>query len=54
MNRQLFCSRKGGATINDKFYPAPRTSAILAAELERQAKKMEARARRRAIKAARA
>lgn len=49
MNRGTFCSRKGGATIGKKFYPAPRTSMILADALERQAIKMEGRARRRQV-----
>ena len=47
MNRNVFCSRKGGATIKGKFYPHPSTSGILAGEIERKVKKMEARATRR-------
>ena len=47
MSRNIFCSRKGGATIKGKFYPHPNTSEILAGEIERKVKKMEARAGRR-------
>ena len=47
MNRNIFCSRKSGATIKGKFYPYPSTSDILAGQIKRDAKKMEARAKRR-------
>jgi len=50
MNKNIFCNRKGGVTIKGKFYPHPRTSEILAAQLKRQANKMEARAARRKAK----
>ncbi len=48
--RNTYCSRKGGATIKGKFYPAPRTSAILAGQLERYANKMEHRQLKREAK----
>jgi hypothetical protein len=49
-NSNIYCSRTGGATINRKFYPHPRTSDILAGQILRHAEKMEARAARRALK----
>jgi len=42
MNRQIFGSRKGGATINGKFYPLTATG-ILSRDIERKLKKKEAR-----------
>ena len=46
INKHIFGSRKGGATIKGVFYPN-RTSDILARQIERQATKMEARRKRR-------
>ena len=51
MNKNIYCSRKGGTQVGRKFFPHPRTSEILAAQLERHSIKMEARARRRDLKA---
>lgn len=45
-NKNIFCGRKGGAHINNKFYPI-RTSDILAKELERRNNKMETRIEKR-------
>ena len=46
MNTNIFCSRKGGATVNGKFFPQ-RASSILADQVERYAKKMELRRKKR-------
>lgn len=43
MNKGTFCSRAHGVTINGKFYHHPRTSEILARQIERQADKYAAR-----------
>lgn len=45
MNRNIFCNRKGGATIKGKFYPL-RTSTFLAMQYRRKADKMEAKRKR--------
>ncbi len=47
MNKHIFCSRKGGATIQGKFCPAPRVSEIMARQIERQANKMAFREEKR-------
>jgi len=47
MNRNIYCSRNGGATINDKFYPAPRVSEILERQIKRQTTKLLKRRIRR-------
>ena len=39
-----FCSRKGGATIKGKFYPAERVSTILSNKAKRIADKLERKA----------
>ena len=46
MNKQIFCSRKGGATIGKRFFPL-RASDIMAHQIERHAEKMEERQRKR-------
>ncbi len=43
MNKHIFCSRKGGAMIKGKFYAHPRTSEILARQLEKATAKQEKR-----------
>jgi len=50
MNKNIFCSRKGGATIQGKFCPAPRVTAILARQLERATNKLVHREKKRAVK----
>lgn len=47
MKKQIFCGRKDGATIKGKFYPHPRTSAILSAQLRRKSAKIERKLGRR-------
>ena len=47
MNRNIFCSRKGGATIDGNFYPLQRTSEILAMKIERASAKQEAKEKKR-------
>lgn len=46
-NSNIFCGRKGGATIKGKFYALPPYSDLKAAELDRQSKKIEQRRMRR-------
>lgn len=41
MNNNIFCSRKGGATVGGKFYPSPTVSQILAKQIERQNNKKD-------------
>jgi len=50
MNENIFCSRKGGATINRKFYPHPSTSTILGGQIRRQAEEKGRRNDRRAAR----
>jgi hypothetical protein len=47
MKTGVFCSRKGGCRIKGAFHRHPRTSEILAKEIERNCIKMEARKKRR-------
>lgn len=49
INKNVFCARKGGATINGKFYPL-QTSDILSRQIERDAKKMACRDLKRRAK----
>lgn len=49
MNKNVFCSRKGGATINGKFHPHPTTSDILAKQIQDQADKLEIRNQKRKV-----
>lgn len=49
MNKNIYCSRKGGATIGGKFYPV-RASDHYEKGLRSQGNKMAARARRRAMR----
>jgi hypothetical protein len=51
VNKQVYCSRKGAATIGKKTFPLPTVSEFLSDQIERQAKKMEARRQRRIAKA---
>lgn len=39
MKTNIFCNRKKGATINGKFFPYPRMSAMLADDIEKKAHK---------------
>lgn len=52
MNKNIFCSRKGGCTMgkDKKFYPHPRVSEILASQIKKKADEAEARAKRRALR----
>ena len=47
MNKNIFCSRKGGATIKGKFYPMPRASQIVADQTENMAMKLKHRTDKR-------
>jgi len=49
MNKQIFCSRKGGATMETKFYPL-RTSDILTTQIGHKVMKVETRIRRKEAK----
>lgn len=46
-NKQLFCSRKGGAMIKGIFYPHPTVVDILSREARRKADKIERKLGRR-------
>jgi len=46
MNKNIFCHRKHGVTIKGKFYMHPTVSDIIAGQLERKTKQMEARQQR--------
>ncbi len=50
INKHIFCARKGGATMETKFYPLS-TSGILAKQIERASIKLTARAVKRGKKA---
>lgn len=43
MNKNIYCSRKGGATMGKKFYPAPSVSEILERQIAKLADKIHAR-----------
>ncbi len=50
MSRNIYCSRKGGATIKGKVHLIPTTSEILERQVMRQADKAGARRLRREAK----
>lgn len=52
MNKNIFCSRKGGATVRGKFFPLV-TSGILSDKIEREANTRAARRKKAKRRAAR-